>query len=199
MQAEIDTQVQQVQNLTQSQTELVTASEELQSQLDVKNKLITKLEDNSTYHTQQINDNETQILELTQVKAQAEEKFSELQNSFDLQTQQVQDLITTQLDTEVLEGHLNNTLAVSQKRIEKFEADIDSYNEQINEKDLLIDKLTQEMIELKDEIQNSDRMLQNERTSKTSKPRHHFTVITFKKEKSKYYFLFRVDKPDFDS
>ncbi|MBB16980.1 hypothetical protein CMK22_17075, partial [Candidatus Poribacteria bacterium] len=53
MQAEIDTQVQQIQNLTQSQTELVTASEELQSQLNAKNELIVKLEDDAETHGKQ--------------------------------------------------------------------------------------------------------------------------------------------------
>jgi len=164
MQAEIDTQAQHVQRLTQGQTELESASEELQSQLDAKTELIAKLEDSVKNHKQQINDKEQQILESTQAKAQAEDKFSELQNSFDLQTQQVQDLITTQLDTEVLEGHLNNTLEVSQKRIEQFEADIDSYIQQINEKDMLLEELNKEQVELKEEIKNSDRMLQNAAT-----------------------------------
>ena len=154
MQAEIDTQAQHVQRLTQGQTELESASEELQSQLEAKIELIAKLEDDVKNHTQQ-------ILESTQAKAQAQGKFAELQNSFDLQTQQVQDLIITQLDTEVLEGHLSNTLEVSQKRIEQFEADIDSYTQQINEKDMLLDELNTEKVELKEEIENSDRMLQN--------------------------------------
>jgi chromosome segregation ATPase len=140
--------------LTQGQTELESASEELQSQLEAKIELIAKLEDDVKNHTQQ-------ILESTQAKAQAQGKFAELQNSFDLQTQQVQDLIITQLDTEVLEGHLSNTLEVSQKRIEQFEADIDSYTQQINEKDMLLDELNTEKVELKEEIENSDRMLQN--------------------------------------
>jgi len=59
---------------------------------------------------------------------------------------------------------LNNTLAVSQKRIEQFEADIDSYTQQISEKDVLLDELDREKIELKEEIENSDRMLQNAAT-----------------------------------
>ena len=150
--------------MTHDQTELESASEEIQSQLDAKTELIAKLEDDVKNHKQQINDKEQQILESTQAKAQAEDKFSELQNSFDLQTQQVQDLITTQLDTEVLEGHLNNTLEVSQKRIEQFEADIDSYIQQINEKDMLLEELNKEQVELKEEIKNSDRMLQNAAT-----------------------------------
>ena len=123
--------------------------------------MIAKLESDVETHGKQILEKEQRIQELTQAKAQSDAKFSELQNSFDIQTQQVQDLITTQLDTEVLEGHLNNTLEVSQKRIEQSEADIESYTQQISEKDMLLGELNREKIKLKEEIRNSDRMLQN--------------------------------------
>ena len=110
MKAEIETQAQQVQNLTQSQTELVTASEELQSQLDVKNELITKLEDDVENYGKQTLDTEQQIQGLTQAKRNADSEIQKAKNKIEEQEEKYQHLFENQAKINSDKGAIEERL-----------------------------------------------------------------------------------------